>query len=867
MQNASEAKLRSKVIPRRLNVLLISMFTVLLVGAMVVFTIHAIDQESKRITASMKEQARVLANNLAATGADHLLARDYTAIELMLIRSAEFNGVLELQVSDQTGKLVADVLRESNAKPEARYGGQALKVPTQKKLSMLIGEDRLVIWQPVILGDLIGWVRIIYSLDEISRVKQQYWLTNAGTGFIVILIAAGLLLYFLRKPISAIEHYTDFAEHLLENRGDNVPISSCSIEMQKLGNALNRASTRLNEQGEEINAAMHDFERLAAFPEYNPNIIISMNGEGEIHYLNPGSRKILSELDLSRKDIFMLLPDHMDDIRQQCLDDGEALRGVEVFYQGHTYLWTFAPLVGQCLLHCYGLDITEYREAQKQARIAQIEKHSAEEASKAKSAFLANMSHEIRTPLTAIIGFSESLLDNDQSMADRVNSINTIIHSGKHLLHLINEILDLSKIEADKLEVEQLKVPLFEVMQDIYSLVELQSMEKGLLFTFDYEFPMPEFIISDPLRLKQILINLCTNAIKFTEQGSVCVHVHCDAENQLLYFDVKDTGIGMTLEQSQKLFNAFAQADSTTTRRYGGTGLGLHLSKQLSEKLGGTITVSSTPGAGSCFSASVATGNLQDVQFVDKKPEIQADNSVSIDSLAHRVSGKVLLAEDNKDNQRLISMYLNKIGAEVTIAENGLEAVRLMTEQAFDIVLMDMQMPVMDGVQATREIRKRNIMQPVIALTANSMQEDIDKCLNAGCNDFISKPIDRVRFYSIISKHLKESVCQEQDYSPIISDLIEEDPDLVDLVGHFINKLPSLISNLRQAYMSRDWDSVKLQTHDLKSVGGGYGFPQITTVSANMEFSLAKNEPLALEKCLDELDSLRERIEKGAVAV
>jgi signal transduction histidine kinase/ActR/RegA family two-component response regulator len=849
--------------PRRLNLLLVGMFSIFLIGAMTVFTFHAIQEESKRITISMKAQAQVLANNLAATSADQLLARDYTAIERMLLRSAEFPGIFELQISDSTGKIIGDVLNQADEQPQARYGQAPLQIPEQNKTSIKVDNEQLLIWQPVVLGELIGWVRIIYSLDEITKVKKQFWLINAATGIVVILFASGLLFYFLRIPISAIERYTDFADHLDEHQGERVSVSSCSLEMQKLGSALNRASARLQEQSGAINDAMQDLERLAAFPEYDPNFIVSMNAEGKVDYLNPHTLKTLSDLELSNNEVSRLLPLNMDVTRKQCLKHGLVIRGVEVFFQGHTYLWTFAPLVSQGLLHCYGVEITESKIAQKAARVAQIERHSAMEASRAKSTFLANMSHEIRTPLTAIIGFSESLLDTEQSMTDRVKSIKTIIRSGKHLLHLINEILDLSKIEADKLDVEQIRVSLFDITHDVYSLVELQTMEKGLQFSIDYNFPLPETIISDPLRLKQILINLCSNAVKFTDKGSVRVMVSFDARKHYLRFDVEDTGTGMTSEQLEKLFNAFVQADADTTRRYGGTGLGLHLSKQLSQKLGGTITATSTPGGGSCFSVTVSTGDLGDVRFVTKAPEESIRTDKPIISPKQMFTGKVLLAEDNVDNQRLISMYLSKIGVDVVIAENGIEAVDKALHQVFDLVLMDMQMPLMDGLQATREIREKNSVLPILALTANTMQEDIIKCRDAGCSEFISKPIDIENFYRVLAQYLKDGDGKDLDTSPLISELLEQDASFAELVEHFIDKLPGLLGKLRQALRESDWESVETQVHDLKSTGGGYGFPRIAKVASNMEFNLAKNEYDALANYLLELDMLCDRIVKG----
>lgn len=507
------------------------------------------------------------------------------------------------------------------------------------------------------------------------------------------------------------------------------------------------------------------------------------------------------------------------------------------------------------------IQASERRKTEQALRIARDKALSAE---RTMSSFLANMSHEIRTPLTSIIGFSESLLDRDKVMAERIQTINTIIRSGKHLLQLINDILDISKSEANKLEVECVSISPFELLSDVQALASLQAQDKGLGFSVNFSFPMPSAIYSDPLRLKQILINLCNNAIKFTDSGHIEVGVSCQRDDQQLCVEITDTGIGLTDEQQAKLFAPFSQADSSTTRKFGGTGLGLYLSKQLAERLGGTITVASVPKRGSTFTVTVATGSLDAVEFVDSAPRLTSDQDATA-PVKRNLKGQVLLAEDNTDNQQLISLYIRSAGAQVTIAENGKQAVEKASCQDFDLVLMDMQMPVLDGLGATKQLRQLGYDKPIVALTANAYKEDREKCGNAGADGFLTKPIERKAFFDALAEYLPETEVTERtsDKTPIHSTLLEEGDEFIDLIDTFIEELPSMIKDLRDLYAEQRWDLLAKRLHDLKGVGGNYGFLQITEVAQRTEFELAKEAFSSIPECLDELGMLCAQIGLG----
>lgn len=410
---------------------------------------------------------------------------------------------------------------------------------------------------------------------------------------------------------------------------------------------------------------------------------------------------------------------------------------------------------------------------------------AAERANQVKSAFLANMSHEIRTPMASILGFAE-LLDEDVTIRapHQKEAIAKIRNNGRHLLSLINDILDISKIEAGKVELEDIEVELLPLLQDLVDITSGKVQEKNLDFDVKFETRVPVQLRTDPVRLKQILLNLLSNAVKFTHHGGVTMAIEADEAEGQVKFHIKDTGIGLSKEQVTKLFGAFVQADASTTREYGGTGLGLHICRHLAEMLGGGIEVKSVLNSGSQFSLSLPIGQVAESMFIDRKlaegqfgrraavptPKSMITASKSSNLALDNVA--VLLAEDGLDNQLLLRRMLESAGASVTIVENGLEAINALRESfssedgmasvpgsrthRFDLVLCDMQMPVMDGYTMVNQVRDNQWAIPVIAMTANAMAEDRQRCLNAGCDDYLSKPVARAELLECCSRWIEK---------------------------------------------------------------------------------------------------------------
>lgn len=611
MLSTIKQKLKS-IWPRRLSIQLQLLFS-LLIGASIFFITHStVNEEIARLKSEIKQQARILADNIASTSGELLLTRDYTALEMLLFGSIKFNNIKRIQVAERSGKVISSIVRTEDLEPIAQFNQPPLELPTKVEQKIIITPDseELIAWSPIYLGEHIGWVKLTYKLDQLKVVASNQWTEGIIDGLIYIALVIAIIIVVLRKPLSTIERYTQFADRLNENQGTQIEVDSSAIELEKLGAALNNASSTVANSTTELRRAFNDLERIAAFAEYSPDIVLSIMQGGYIQYMNPLAIKTLAELGLRDEEIFQLLPPTIMELLTDSIESQTSVREIEVEFKDRTFLWTFAPVVGQKILNCYAMDITRSKKAEEETKQALVDKLSAEQASLAKSRFLANMSHELRTPLNAIIGYSEIIEDEavDAGFGDISTDLHKIRSAGKHLLSLINEILDLSKIEAGKMDLYIESVDVNKLVTETAETARAIVTEKGNILSVTIN-PEISAIETDLTKVRQVLYNLISNANKFTENGQIDLTVdQYFVQNQRwVSFIVKDSGIGMTEEQKARVFNAFAQADNSTTRRYGGTGLGLAISQTFCQMLGGSISVNSAPDKGSTFYVNLPT--------------------------------------------------------------------------------------------------------------------------------------------------------------------------------------------------------------------------------------------------------------------
>jgi two-component system, sensor histidine kinase len=517
----------------------------------------------------------------------------------------------------------------------------------------------------------------------------------------------------------------------------------------------------------------------------------------------------------------------------------------------------------------------ELRVQQRTAELAKA-RDAAEAASRAKSNFLANMSHEIRTPLNAIMGYADMLRRGwDDTPEERNEMLSTVHASGRHLMTVINDILDLSKIESGRLELELRPESPHQVLSEVVSLMRVPFQEKHLTLDYTWEGPIPVQIETDGQRLRQILINLLGNARKFTRVGGVQLIARVRNEDHAepkLVVDVIDSGIGIPRDKQDQIFEPFIQADTSVTRRYGGTGLGLSISRRLARMMDGDLVVNSDPGRGSSFRLTVATGSLNGVSFVpstvasDLLPSRSTTNATA---QPRRLDGMhVLVVDDGETNRRMISLLLKRAGARVSLTENGqLACDILLSRHDVHVVLMDMQMPVLDGYLATRRLRSQGVTVPIIALTAHAMKGDREECLAAGCTDYLTKPVNADELFERLHQLQHQSLDGYRESAVvapqerITSELPLDDPEFVEIVRDYVESLTTELNRMQDAVNARDAAAVGRLAHWLKGSGGTAGFPCFTNPAAQLGVVAAAGQWPEAEQLMQMIRNLRHRLE------
>ncbi len=549
------------------------------------------------------------------------------------------------------------------------------------------------------------------------------------------------------------------------------------------------------------------------------------------------------------------------------------------------------------------IDVTELVAARRQA----------EAATQAKARFLANMSHEIRTPMTAILGYAELLDSPDLTPSERRQYLDVIRRNGRHLLQLINDILDLSKIDAGKLQLRDEPADVRALVDDVAQSLAPRAAERGNRLVARCAADVPETIVLDGSRLRQVLVNLVANAIKFTSNGCVCIEVGLapgrGGGERALRIGVSDTGIGIAPEVLPRLFQAFTQADESTTRQYGGTGLGLAICRHIVELMGGEITVQSTPGQGSVFTivlpCRVPSGPAA---AAGEPPSPSASVPTPEPPGAATLAGmRVLVAEDNRDNQQLIRRLLARVGAEVHLVDNGRQAVQAALEQPFDLVLMDLHMPEMGGDDATRLLRSQGYTGPIVALSADVLEETQRQCRQSGFDAHLPKPIDHAQLLACVRAYRAQSAEGPPSESPQrpadtvdrrpaplspqapgastsatagqpktagrsdesrwalepITSTLADDPDLGDILDEFIARLPDSLAAMAEALQRGDLTELARQAHRLKGAGGSYGYPMLSDRAAELEQAAKAHDSARAAHALAHLERLIDAVRRG----
>lgn len=718
---------------RKINLNLRGKLIIVVVGVVVIFSamdIFRIYNQKKNLVEQMNRSGGERVTLIAESLTNLLVAYDYSNMESLAERFVKLEDVEQINILNRAGNVI---ISRNSLNFNSRTQGSVFVAPINFS------------------GKTIGSVEMFVSLDRLNKaISDTYQTVAVALSFATLLF--GLVIYatvsvFIVKPLSRLGKAAD--QLALGNYFADLPPVS-GDEMGSLTSAFSsmRESRKLSE------------ERLIAIFENSPDAFIQLDANGNIINWNDKAANIFgySRNEAIGKNFSMLIPEKGADVTgryrkyYQNSDNFNPIGAIREVV-GQRKNGSHFPLelrTGEIHLEegrayiVSARDITESKENEAKLLHAM---NAAEAANAAKSVFLSNISHEIRTPMNSIIGMANLALKTRLEPKQRDYLIK-IDYSAQHLLGLINDILDFSKIEANKLELEVLDFEFDTVFENLSNQLEHSASIKGLRLVFDLDHRLNVPLRGDPMRLAQVLLNYTSNAIKFTDEGEITIRVimlEQGADDFLIRFEVEDTGIGIGAAEIDKLFQAFHQADASTTRKYGGTGLGLAISKQLVELMGGTVGVESQRNQGSTFWFTVRLAKGDKLVTNTHPPPLNLE-------LLKRAS--ILLIEDNLFNQQVALEMLREVGANVSIGSNGQEAIDLLLKRRFDCVLMDVQMPVMDGLEATRQIRSNPALAGthIIAMTANSSREDRARCLAAGMDSFISKPVLAEQLYTVIAQ-------------------------------------------------------------------------------------------------------------------
>ncbi|AMC33863.1 hybrid sensor histidine kinase/response regulator [Janthinobacterium sp. B9-8] len=754
--------------PHSLASQILLLTSVCLVVSLLGYGAYTAKKQTDLLRTTIMTNMAALAQNLATVNAQFLLVDDLVSIEAISMQTAAMPAVLLVQISDAQGKLLSEVAHEKG-RAVPRFSHTKLLVPKEAQpffqrepqaQSAANGADQsevMSVWQPITAGTVVGWVRLSYKLDRVNQAAITIWMHALLIIVLAILATLGLLKLLLRPPISALQRATQFATDLDHSLGARVDVSNETTEIQALGNALNQVSARLFTQNSELSNqkfaldqhAIVSITDLSGTILYTNNLFCQITGYSREELLGKNHRIINSGFHSA--EFFAVL--------WATISSGQVWHGeIKNHRKNGQHYWvdsTIVPLLGvDGIPEQYIAIRTDITEIKNYELSLQAAKATAEAATVAKSQFLATMSHEIRTPMNAILGMLK-LLQNTDLSPRQLDYTSKTEGAAQSLLGLLNDILDFSKIEAGKMELDPQPFRLDRLLRDLSVILSANVGTKPLEVLFDIDPAMPKGLIGDALRLRQVLINLAGNAIKFTDKGEVVIQFKVLAQegvNTRLYISVRDSGIGIAQENQLHIFDGFSQAEVSTTRRFGGTGLGLSICKRLVDMMGGQLMLDSAVGQGSMFHFTLS------LPVADELPK-EVDRSDARESLAHL---KVLVVDDSATARNIMVDMARSWGWQVDVAKGGLEAVamveaRARTAQAsYQAIFVDWQMPDIDGWETS--LRIRNIMPaldaPIIVMVTTHGRELLSQRTNeeqVAVNCFLVKPVTASMLFDAVA--------------------------------------------------------------------------------------------------------------------
>ncbi|MBT7308708.1 MAG: response regulator [Gammaproteobacteria bacterium] len=676
---------------------------------------------------------------------------------------------------------------------------------------------------------------------ELNGGAREVLLTTTILMLTVVLISLFIAIRMAREVIHGIENISDSMQKVIEGEDYTQQITHLGEdEVGALGTTFNQLSDVLRQKNSESERYVRQLsESEAQFRAIMGSInkaIVSIDNRGEIVFWSRGAERIFGYTDREIRGLGLstIIPQRYHASHQHAIHRvatggkpkliGTSVDSVDIeglHKEGHEFPVSLAlsSWYKNGVIHFSGV-LSDISGRKAQETLLQQAKQDAEAANSAKDEFLASMSHELRTPLTSIIGNCELMAEQEVDEEKR-RLIRTVVTSGQGLLALVNDILDMSKIESGKFTIDESHYDLSALLEDLRQLFSIRAQDAGIEFLVELREAQPYQLIGDGQRIGQILINLIGNAIKFTESGEVSLGVW--SADGYLFFKVEDTGIGILPETMDQLFQRFEQADGSISRSFGGAGLGLYISDVLATLMGGHIDASSQVGKGSIFQLVLPyrpseTPVDQPLESVDRATV-----------LSTKYRGRVLIAEDTPELQQLERRILESMGVDVVVASNGEEAIEQVRGQSFDLILMDMQMPVMDGIAATERLRAEGNLTPIVALTANVMQKHRDAFNQAGCSGFLSKPIDRHELGRFLSQYLSSN---EKVATPpstgraVVADRETEVDD--ELMAIFAQSAVTNKAALMVAISAKDWVQLHQIAHAIKGSGSSFGYPELT---------------------------------------